>query len=253
MIITILGSGTSGGVPMIGCHCEVCSSGDSRDKRLRTSILLQINNKNFVFDAGPDFRQQMLREKVDTLEAIIFTHPHRDHTAGLDDVRAYNHFQQKAMDIYVTAETENSLRKEYHYVFNDVWYPGLPKINFCPITNTPLNISEITFIPIEVMHYKMKVFGYRIEDFTYITDANFISNEEKSKIFGCKVLILNALRKEKHISHFNLEEALQLIEELKPEKAYLTHLSHQMGKHAEVTKELPENVFIAYDGLQIEL
>ncbi|MBK7038096.1 MAG: MBL fold metallo-hydrolase [Bacteroidetes bacterium] len=253
MIITILGSGTSGGVPMIGCHCEVCSSGDSRDKRLRTSILLQINNKNFVFDAGPDFRQQMLREKVDTLEAIIFTHPHRDHTAGLDDVRAYNHFQQKAMDIYVTAETENSLRKEYHYVFNDVWYPGLPKINFCPITNTPFNISEITFIPIEVMHYKMKVFGYRIEDFTYITDANFISNEEKSKIFGCKVLILNALRKEKHISHFNLEEALQLIEELKPEKAYLTHLSHQMGKHAEVTKELPENVFIAYDGLQIEL
>ena len=253
MIITILGSGTSGGVPMIGCHCEVCSSGDSRDKRLRTSILLQINNKNFVFDAGPDFRQQMLREKVDTLEAIIFTHPHRDHTAGLDDVRAYNHFQQKAMDIYVTAETENSLRKEYHYVFYDVWYPGLPKINFCPITNTPFNISEITFIPIEVMHYKMKVFGYRIEDFTYITDANFISNEEKSKIFGCKVLILNALRKEKHISHFNLEEALQLIEELKPEKAYLTHLSHQMGKHAEVTKELPENVFIAYDGLQIEL
>lgn len=253
MIITILGSGTSGGVPMIGCHCEVCSSGDSRDKRLRTSILLQINNKNFVFDAGPDFRQQMLREKVDTLEAIIFTHPHRDHTAGLDDVRAYNHFQQKAMDIYVTDETENSLRKEYHYVFNDVWYPGLPKINFCPITNTPFNISEITFIPIEVMHYKMKVFGYRIEDFTYITDANFISNEEKSKIFGCKVLILNALRKEKHISHFNLEEALQLIEELKPEKAYLTHLSHQMGKHAEVTKELPENVFIAYDGLQIEL
>ena len=253
MIITILGSGTSGGVPMIGCHCEVCSSGDSRDKRLRTSILLQINNKNFVFDAGPDFRQQMLREKVDTLEAIIFTHPHRDHTAGLDDVRAYNHFQQKAMDIYVTAETENSLRKEYHYVFNDVWYPGLPKINFCPITNTPFNISEITFITIEVMHYKMKVFGYRIEDFTYITDANFISNEEKSKIFGCKVLILNALRKEKHISHFNLEEALQLIEELKPEKAYLTHLSHQMGKHAEVTKELPENVFIAYDGLQIEL
>ena len=253
MIITILGSGTSGGVPMIGCHCEVCSSGDSRDKRLRTSILLQINNKNFVFDAGPDFRQQMLREKVDTLEAIIFTHPHRDHTAGLDDVRAYNHFQQKAMDIYVTAETENSLRKEYHYVFNDVWYPGLPKINFCPITNTPFNISEITFIPIEVMHYKMKVFGYRIEDFTYITDANFISNEEKSKIFGCKVLILNALRKEKHISHFNLEEALQLIEELKPEKAYLTHLSHQMGKHAEVTKELPENVFIAYDGISMWL
>lgn len=238
---------------MIGCHCEVCSSSDSRDKRLRTSILLQINNKNFVFDAGPDFRQQMLREKVVTLEAIIFTHPHRDHTAGLDDVRAYNHFQQKAMDIYVTAETENSLRKEYHYVFNDVWYPGLPKINFCSITNTPFNISEITFIPIEVMHYKMKVFGYRIEDFTYITDANFISNEEKSKIFGSKVLILNALRKEKHISHFNLEEALQLIAEIKPEKAYLTHLSHQMGKHAEVSKELPENVFIAYDGQQIEL
>jgi len=251
LIITILGSGTSGGVPIIGCHCEVCSSHDPRDKRLRSSVLLHINNKNYVFDAGPDFRQQMLREKVNALQAIIFTHPHRDHTAGLDDVRAYNHFQQKAMDIYVTAETENSLRKEYHYVFDDKWYPGLPKINFCQITNSPFNIEDIIFTPIEVMHYKMQVFGYRINDFTYITDANFISEEEKNKVLGSKVLILNALRKEKHISHFNLEEALQLIAELKPEKAYLTHLSHQMGKHADVEKQLPSNVFIAYDGLRI--
>ncbi len=238
---------------MIGCHCEVCSGNDTRDKRLRASVLLQVENKNFVFDAGPDFRQQMLREKVNTLEAIIFTHAHRDHTAGLDDVRAYNHFQQKAMDIYVSAETENSLRKEYHYVFNDIWYPGLPKINFCPITNIPFSIEGITFMPIEVMHYKMQVFGYRIGDFTYITDANSISEEEKNKILGTKVLILNALRKEKHISHFNLEEALELIAELKPEKAYLTHLSHQMGKHEEVERSLSDNTFIAYDGLKILL
>lgn len=238
---------------MIGCNCEVCKSSDPRDKRLRASVLLQIHNKNFVFDAGPDFRQQMLREKIVALEAIIFTHSHRDHTAGLDDVRAYNHFQQKAMDIYVSSETEDSLRKEYHYVFNDKWYPGLPKINFCRITNSPFIIEEVLFTPIEVLHYKMKVFGYRILDFTYLTDANFISEEEKSKVLGSRVLILNALRREKHISHFNLEEALELIAELKPEKAYLTHLSHQMGKHADVEKELPPNVFIAFDGLQIEL
>lgn len=253
MIITILGSGTSGGVPMIGCNCEVCSSKDPRDNRLRASILLQINNKNFVFDSGPDFRQQMLREKINTLDAIIFTHAHRDHTAGLDDVRAYNYFQQKEIDVYANSETEASLRKEYYYVFSDKWYPGLPKVNFCSIDKTPFSIENVLFTPIEVMHYKMKVFGYRINDFTYITDANFIAEEEKAKIKGSKILILNALRKEKHISHFNLEEALQLIAELKPEKTYLTHLSHQMGKHVNVEKELPPGVFIAFDGLKIEI
>ena len=253
MIITILGSGTSGGVPMIGCHCAVCSSSDSRDKRLRSSISIQVNQQQFVIDTGPDFRQQMLRAEIDKLDAIIFTHAHRDHTAGLDDIRAYNYFMKQPMAIYATEETQQALQLEYHYAFADQYYPGLPEFKFFSIQNQPFYIGEVKIIPVEVMHYKMKVFGFRINDFTYITDANFISREEKEKIKGSKILILNALRTEPHISHFNLYEALELISELKPEKAYLTHLSHQMGKHAEVERELPEGVFLAYDGLRLEL
>ncbi len=259
MIITILGSGTSGGVPMIGCNCEVCLSNDQRDKRLRSSILIHLNpqdadhNKVFVIDAGPDFRQQMLKEKVNNLDAIIFTHAHRDHTAGLDDIRAYNYFQNKPMDIYVNEETKNALQLEYSYVFNDKWYPGLPQINFFTITNQPFFIEEVKFIPVELLHYKMKVYGYRINNFTYITDANFISAEEKEKIKGSEILILNALRKEKHISHFNLEEAINLAQEINAEKTFLTHISHQLGKHADVEKQLPETIFLAYDGLRFEV
>lgn len=253
MIVKILGSGTSGGVPMIGCSCEVCASSDPRNKRLRSSILIQAPQHNFVIDAGPDFRQQMLREKVNQLDAIIFTHQHRDHTAGLDDIRAYNFFQKKPMDLYLTQPVEQSIRKEYHYVFDNAWYPGLPEINFFNINNSPFYIHDTKFIPIEVMHYQLPVLGFRIRNFTYITDANFISEAEKKKIIGSKVLVINALRKTKHLSHFSLDEALTIIDELKPEQAYLTHISHQMGLHAEIEAQLPPNVKLAYDGLSFEI
>lgn len=253
MIIRVLGSGTSGGIPMIGCTCKVCSSNDPRDKRLRSSILIQISGCNYAIDAGPDFRQQMLREQISQLDAIIFTHPHRDHTAGLDDVRAFNFFQKKPMDLYLTEAVEASIRKEYHYVFDGGWYPGLPELRFFNITNRPFYIGETKFQPVEVMHHKMAVFGYRIQNFCYITDANYISDIEKEKLKNVKVLIINALRKETHMSHFNLTEALALIDEVKPEMAFLTHISHQMGLHADISQELPHNVQLAYDGLKIEL
>lgn len=253
MIIRVLGSGTSGGIPMIGCKCPVCTSTDTHDKRLRSSILVQTAEHNYVIDAGPDFRQQMLRESIDKLEAIIFTHSHRDHTAGLDDIRAFNFFQQKPMDLYLTEAVEASLRKEYHYIFDGGWYPGLPEIRFFNIQNRPFYINETKFQPVEVLHHKMPVFGYRINNFCYITDANAISQEEKLKLLGCKVLIINALRKETHLSHFNLEQALAIIDEVKPETAYLTHISHQMGLHAEIEAGLPSNVHLAYDGLSIDL
>lgn len=253
MIVKILGSGTSGGVPMIGCQCEVCTSNDHRDKRLRSSILIQSAEYNFAIDAGPDFRQQMLREQINQLEAIIFTHQHRDHTAGLDDIRAFNFFQQKPMDLYLSQMVEQSIRKEYHYIFDGPWYPGLPEIKFFNIQNSPFYIKDVKFTPIEVMHHQLPVFGFRIRNFTYITDANFISEEEKAKILGSKVLIINALRMSKHLSHFSLEEALALIDEIKPEMAYLTHISHQMGKHSVIESTLPPNVRLAFDGLSIEI
>lgn len=253
MIVTILGSGTSGGVPMIGCTCAVCRSNDPRDKRLRSSILISVNGKHIVIDAGPDFRQQMLREQVSSLDAIVFTHQHRDHTAGLDDIRAYNYFMGKPMDIYLTEEVEASIRKEYHYVFEHGGYPGLPQMRLLNIKNSPFYIDEVKFIPIEVMHYNLKVFGFRINNFTYITDANAISETELEKVKGSKVLIINALRREKHISHFSLEEALALIDRIQPEQAWLTHISHQMGTHEAVSEQLPSNVYLAWDGLQLEL
>lgn len=253
MIVTILGSGTSGGIPMIGCTCPVCLSDDLRDKRLRSSILIHTHGKYFVIDAGPDFRQQMLRERVHQLDAIVFTHQHRDHTAGLDDIRAYNFFQGNPMDIYASAEVEASLRKEYHYVFEHGSYPGLPEMRLFNITNTPFYIDAVRFTPVEVKHYHLSVFGFRVNNFTYITDANHIPDAELDKIVGTDILIINALRKERHISHFSLDEALDMIGRIRPRKAYLTHISHQMGRHADVSLQLPDNVELAYDGLQIEL
>lgn len=238
---------------MIGCSCAVCTSPDARDKRQRSSVLIKVNNQAFVIDAGPDFRQQMLTADVKKLDAIVLTHSHKDHTAGLDDIRAYNYFQKKPMPIYLTEETELALRKEFHYVFEEKTYPGIPEMKLFRIQNSPFYIQETNFIPIEVQHLNMQVFGFRINNFCYITDANFISEDEKQKIRGCEVLILNALRKERHISHFNLQQSLQLIAEVKPGKTYLTHISHQMGRHADVEKELPENVFLAYDGLELEV
>lgn len=250
MKITFLGTGTSQGVPVIACDCLVCQSKDTRDKRLRSSILIQTKKTSVVIDTGPDFRQQMLREKVDRLDAVVFTHEHKDHVAGMDDVRAFNYKQKKDMDVYATNRVQEALIREFPYVFSDYKYPGVPQVQLNTIDiDTPFQIGDILLQPIEVMHYELPVFGFRINDFVYITDANFISDQEKEKIKGCKVLVVNALRREKHISHFTLEEALSLSQELGAEQTYLTHISHLMGMHQSVSEELPESVEIAYDGL----
>ncbi|HRH62171.1 MAG TPA: MBL fold metallo-hydrolase [Bacteroidia bacterium] len=253
MKITFLGTGTSQGVPLIACTCEVCTSADSRDKRLRTSILVECNDIAIVVDTGPDFRQQMLREKVKRLDAVLFTHEHKDHIAGLDDIRAFNFILKRKIDVYASDRVQDAIRREFAYIFSDTKYPGIPEIELHTIQNKPFEIQGIPVIPIEVLHYKLSVFAFRFGDFVYITDANAISQQEKQKIMGCKILVINALRRQTHVSHFTLQEALDLIAELKPEKAYLTHISHQLGKHSNIEKELPDGVFQAYDGLQIQL
>lgn len=253
MKVTFLGTGTSQGVPVIACSCAVCQSNDSRDNRLRTSIHIQHGGSSFVIDSGPDFRQQMLRAKIKNLTALIFTHEHKDHVAGMDDIRAFNYVLQKKIDIYATLRVQEALVREFPYVFHDFKYPGVPEVNMITIDEHPFIIEGLEFIPIEVLHYKLPVNAYRFGDFTYITDANFISEKEKEKIKGSRILVINALRREKHVSHFNLQEALELIKELQPEKAYLTHISHQLGKHSDVEQELPPNVFLAYDGFEIEM
>jgi phosphoribosyl 1,2-cyclic phosphate phosphodiesterase len=250
--ILFLGTGTSQGVPVITCECAVCRSEDSHDKRLRTSVLIGVNNQNIVIDTGPDFRQQMLTNHVTHLEAVLLTHGHKDHLGGLDDIRAFNYFQKRAMDIYGSREVLDIVEKDFSYAFGEERYPGVPDMNLHPITNQLFQIGTLDILPVEVVHYKMEVFGYRINDFVYITDASFIDEVELKKLRNVKILVLNALRKAKHYSHFNLEEALAIIDQVKPEAAYLTHISHQMGLHHQVQSELPENVFLAYDGLILE-
>lgn len=250
--ITILGSGTSQGVPMIACDCEVCKSVNPKDKRLRSSILISHSGKNYVIDSGPDFRQQMLRENVTSLDAIIFTHEHKDHIAGLDDVRAFNFKQQRDMPVYCTENVERAIRNEFHYIFLENSYPGIPKIDLNRITqNVTFQLDDLEFIPVEVMHYKMPVLGFRIGDFAYITDAKSISDEELNKLKGVKTLIVNALRREEHISHFNLREALEFISHVNPEQAFLTHISHLFGQHKDIIAELPDRISVAYDGMKI--
>lgn len=253
MKITFLGTGTSQGVPVIACECNVCRSIDPHDKRLRTSILVELNDKVFVVDTGPDFRQQMLRTKTKQLDAVLFTHEHKDHIAGLDDVRAFNFVQKRSMNVYAEPPVQTALRRDFYYAFADEKYPGVPQIELHTIGTEPFEAEGIPIIPIRVMHYKMPVLGFRFGDFTYITDANFISEEEKEKVRGSKVLVLNALRREDHISHFTLQQALDLIFELKPEKSYLTHISHRLGRHQDIGLELPDNVELAYDGLELNL
>jgi phosphoribosyl 1,2-cyclic phosphate phosphodiesterase len=253
MKITFLGTGTSQGIPLIGCQCEVCQSADARDKRTRTSVLVQEGGKTLVVDTGPDFRQQLLREKVLRLDAVLLTHEHKDHLAGLDEVRAFNYLQQMVMPVYATERVQKAIRREYAYIFEEPSYPGIPKIDLHTIDREKFSVEGIPVIPIEVMHHLLPVLGFRFDKFTYITDANYISEEEKEKIKGSEVLVLNALRHEKHISHFTLAQALELIEELKPKQAFLTHISHQLGKHEDVEKELPSHVHLAFDGLQLEL
>ncbi|HRG57757.1 MAG TPA: MBL fold metallo-hydrolase [Bacteroidia bacterium] len=253
MKITFLGTGTSQGVPLIACKCEVCVSANEKDKRLRSSILVETETTTIVIDTGPDFRQQMLREQVQKLDAVVFTHEHKDHIAGLDDVRAFNFIQQKHMDVYATSRVQAAIKREFAYIFAEEKYPGIPLVNLHQIDLKPFKINDVELVPIEVLHYKMPVLGFRLADFTYITDAKSISNIEKEKIRGSKVLVLNALRREEHISHFTFEEAIALAQELKVERAYFTHISHQLGLHDEVSAELPSNIFLAYDGYKIEI
>jgi phosphoribosyl 1,2-cyclic phosphate phosphodiesterase len=254
MKVTFLGTGTSQGVPLIACECKVCASTNKKDKRLRTSVLVQVNDVNMVIDSGPDFRQQMLATGIKHLDALIFTHAHKDHIAGMDDIRGFNFKMKRAIEIYCTQQVDEQIRKEFAYIFAETKYPGIPEVDINYIRkDVNFDVKGVTIKPIEVMHYKLPVLGFRINDFVYITDANFISTEEKQKIKGCHTLVLNALRREKHVSHFTLAEALELIDELKPQRAYLTHISHQLGLHDEVELELPSNVRLAYDGLTIKL
>jgi phosphoribosyl 1,2-cyclic phosphate phosphodiesterase len=250
--ITFLGTGTSQGVPVIACECKTCLSSDKHDKRLRTSLLLESQGSTLLFDAGPDFRQQMLRENVKKLDSIILTHEHKDHIAGLDDVRAFNYISQDAIDIYSEERVQKALKNEYSYVFSEFQYPGIPKMRLNTITDNNFSINGITITPIRVYHYRLPVYGFRIGNFAYITDANYVPEDSKEKLFGIKYLVVNALRKEKHISHFNLREAIDFIREISPKKAFITHISHQMGYHDEVSKELPAGIVLAYDGLSLD-
>jgi len=252
--LIFLGTGTSQGVPLIACDCNVCTSQDSKDKRLRSSVLVRTSQTTLVVDTGPDFRQQMLRENVRVLDAVLFTHEHKDHIAGLDDVRAYNFILKKKMPVYATERVIKALQREFYYIFNDEKYPGIPEIDIHLIDNQAFYIQDIHIQPVELLHYKLPVLGFIFNQrLAYITDANYISSPEKNKLKNLDVLIINALRREKHISHFTLQEALDIIQELQPKKAYLTHISHQLGTYKEVSKELPQNVFLAYDGLKITL
>jgi phosphoribosyl 1,2-cyclic phosphate phosphodiesterase len=247
--ITFLGTGTSQGVPVIACECTTCLSKDQHDKRLRTSLLLQTGNTNLLFDAGPDFRQQMLRENVMKLDSILLTHEHKDHIAGLDDVRAFNYKSRDAIDIFAEERVQKAIKKEYSYVFSEYQYPGIPRMRLNEVPEHGFEIKGIKILPIRVFHYRLPVYGFRIGDFAYITDANYIPEESMEKLFGIKYLVINALRKEKHISHFTLMEAINIIREISPKKAFITHISHQMGLHSEVSKELPGEITLAYDGL----
>lgn len=254
MKVTFLGTGTSQGVPVIACHCKVCQSTDPRDKRLRSSIMVELADRRFVIDCGPDFRQQMLREEIDSIDAILVTHGHMDHLGGLDDVRAFNYVLCKPTAVYATEDVQEKIRREYSYAFSGDRYPGVPEIELRTFTNRPFSIDGIEVIPIKAVHYNNDhfVFGFRILDFTYLTDVYRIPTEEKKKIENSKIVVVNALRKQKHYSHMNLDQALSLLKEFSPERGFLTHISHQMGCHSEIEKELPTNVFMAWDSLKIE-
>lgn len=238
---------------MIACPCKVCTSTNKKDKRLRSSILVESANTRLVIDTTPDFRYQMLRCAVTHLDAVLFTHPHKDHIAGLDDIRAFNYFSRQPMDIYANYLTEEALRRDFYYAFEDKRYPGIPEINLHTITDSNFIVGDIPVQPVNVWHLNMPVLGFRLGDFTYITDANRIDDDEKQKITGSKVIVVNALRKEKHISHFTLSEAISLVQELKIPQAYFTHISHQLGLHEEISAELPPGIALAYDGLQFDV
>ncbi len=253
MKITFLGTGTSQGVPVIGCRCIGCLSEDERDKRLRSSILVEYEDQVIVIDTGPDFRQQMLRATVSKLDAVLFTHEHRDHIAGLDDIRAFNFIQKSPMDVFAEERVMRALDSGFPYVFAEKKYPGIPRVVMHAISAEPFRIGPLEIIPIRMMHYRLPVLGFRIGDFAYLTDGDYISEAEKKKLKGVTFLVVNALRREPHISHFTLAQAVGLIEETGPEMGYLTHISHQMGPSALLENELPSSIRPAYDGLVLNL
>lgn len=253
MIVTLLGTGTSSGVPLIGCECEVCRSVDFRDKRLRSSIHIAVNDLSFVIDTGPDFRQQVLRLHLKHLDAVLYTHEHKDHTAGLDEVRAYNFQSGKDIPIFARPTVLAQLQREFAYIFAEHKYPGIPRIRTHEVYNQPFDVLGVRFTPIEVMHHKLPVFGYRIGDFTYLTDLNYISEESLAHVSGTRFLVLDALQRDAHISHFTLDQAVAVAERIGAERTYFTHISHKLGLHREVEKELPSHIRLGYDGLQIKL
>ncbi|HHU34955.1 MAG TPA: MBL fold metallo-hydrolase, partial [Bacteroidetes bacterium] len=253
MRFTFLGTGTSQGVPVIACDCTACKSADPRDKRLRSSLLLEKDGTVLLFDAGPDFRQQMLRQNVKRLDSIILTHEHKDHIAGMDDVRAFNYRSNDAVDIYAEARVQEAIKREYSYVFSSSGYPGIPRMRLKTIENSPFMIKGIEIIPVRVMHWNLEILGFRVNNFAYITHASSIPKRGIELLKGVEYLVINALRKERHMSHFSLDEALSIIDSINPRKGYITHIGHQMGLYEKVQKELPRNVLLAYDGLSVDI
>lgn len=253
MRVEFLGTGTSQGVPVIACDCSVCRSDDPRDDRLRCAVLVGVGDVNLLIDAGPDLRQQMLRSNVERLDAVLLTHEHMDHVGGIDELRSFNFHQGRAMDIHANAATQAAVRRMYHYAFAEKKYPGVPELVLKDIPDGPFEVADVPVLPVTVMHYFLPVLGFRIGGFAYVTDAKTIADAELDKLRGADVLVLNALRKEEHVSHLNLDEALALVRELRPKRAYFTHISHLLGRHAGVEAELPEGVGLAYDGLVLEL
>jgi len=252
MKLRFLGTGTSQGIPVIGCNCTVCVSADPRDNRTRTSALLESGNTAICFDTGPDFRQQMLRGRCTRLDGIVYTHQHKDHTAGLDDVRPFYFLQRNPLNIYANEGTLTQLRADYGYIFQEPRYPGVPELALHPIGEDAFRIGDIEILPIPVLHYDLPVLGFRFGDMAYVTDANEIPTASMEKLRNLDVLVLNALHRTEHYSHFNLEGALKIIAELKPKRAFLTHISHLMGTHEETTAELPGGVELGSDGLELE-
>lgn len=259
--ITFLGTGTSQGIPMIGCTCKVCKSADPRDNRLRTSALVEHNGFRILIDCGPDFRQQMLRQNISDLDAVILTHQHKDHTGGMDDIRAFNYFRKAAFPIYAEPNVQESLKMEYSYAFAEHKYPGVPDYTLHTIGEEPFTITKslpdgtedsIEITPIRVYHYRLPILGFRIGNMAYITDGSSIPFTEFDKLQGLELFIINTVRKEKHISHFSLPEALDVVEKVGAPRNFLTHLSHQIGTHKELEAILPPNVKPAYDTLELE-
>ncbi|MFY0654838.1 MAG: MBL fold metallo-hydrolase [Cyclobacteriaceae bacterium] len=252
MKVTFLGTGTSQGVPVIACDCSVCQSIDFRDKRTRSAIHIDIDGQSIVVDTGPDFRQQMLRERIKSIDAVLFTHEHKDHTAGLDDIRSYNFKQKMDIPIYAHQRVIKQLKNEFAYIFAESKYPGVPRIDVHEIVNEDFTVNGVGISPIEVMHHKLPVFGFRINDFAYITDAKTIESEEKEKLKDLDILVINALQKDSHISHLTFEEAIELAAEINATTTYFTHISHKLGRHRDTETQLPDNIKLAYDGLKID-